>query len=380
LNQKNKWLNVIIPALNKLGGQATLEQIYQQIVDSNTIDLDTYTDWKAQIRKNIYLHSSDTDIFKHIPGSEYDLFFSVEGRGKGNWGLRSMRKSFTQDTPQDLEMFSPGKTYKRKDLHDRFGGNRRRGISYPKKHPLIFIFTGKSGENYGYKDGWQDETTYFYTGEGKVGDQVFKEGNKVLRDQVSLGKSLYLFEMSEKSSFCKLINQFNCTGYHFRKGKDKNGDFRELIVFELQLIPTPPIPLMEEGSFDEELGNKALEELRNIALNTPTIDMKNNRKESIRMIYIREAAIKKYALKRANGICESCGCKAPFTTFKDELFLEVHHLTRLSDGGLDHPLNVAAICPNCHRRAHYSKDYIEFNNKLKYVIKKREETFYDNRG
>ena len=31
--------------------------------------------------------------------------------------------------------------YKRKELHDNFGGQRQGGISTPRNHPLIFIFT-----------------------------------------------------------------------------------------------------------------------------------------------------------------------------------------------------------------------------------------------
>ncbi|WP_373273521.1 HNH endonuclease [Vibrio parahaemolyticus] len=45
-------------------------------------------------------------------------------------------------------------------------------------------------------------------------------------------------------------------------------------------------------------------------------------------------------------------------------YLEVHHLTRLADGGADCPENVIALCPTCHRRAHYSIDNQEFNEKL----------------
>ncbi|MGP5194455.1 HNH endonuclease, partial [Psychrobacter celer] len=43
---------------------------------------------------------------------------------------------------------------------------------------------------------------------------------------------------------------------------------------------------------------------------------------------------------------------------------EVHHLTRLADGGADLPQNVIALCPTCHRKAHYSLGHLEFNNKL----------------
>ncbi|MGH8437576.1 MAG: HNH endonuclease [Pseudomonas sp.] len=32
---------------------------------------------------------------------------------------------------------------------------------------------------------------------------------------------------------------------------------------------------------------------------------------------------------------------------------EVHHKVRLADGGLDTVENAIAVCPNCHRQAHF---------------------------
>lgn len=50
-------------------------------------------------------------------------------------------------------LFVPGRKYRRKLLHDLFGGQRRGGISSPAKHPVIFLFTGEAGKEHGYKDG-----------------------------------------------------------------------------------------------------------------------------------------------------------------------------------------------------------------------------------
>lgn len=60
---------------------------------------------------------------------------------------------------------------------------------------------------------------------------------------------------------------------------------------------------------------------------------------------------------------EGCGIKAPFLT-KQGLYLEVYHLFRLADGGLDNPSNVIALCPTCHRRAHYSAGAKDYNFEL----------------
>jgi len=70
-----------------------------------------------------------------------------------------------------------------------------------------------------------------------------------------------------------------------------------------------------------------------------------------------------YALKRSKGACEGCSAPAPFEG-KEGPFLEVHHLLRLGDGGPDHPENVIALCPNCHRRVHFGKDGEACNEKL----------------
>ena len=59
-------------------------------------------------------------------------------------------------------------------------------------------------------------------------------------------------------------------------------------------------------------------------------------------------------LYRANGICESCHQPAPFLKRSDNApYLEVHHCKPLAEGGDDSIENAVALCPNCHRKAHY---------------------------
>jgi hypothetical protein len=55
-------------------------------------------------------------------------------------------------TAQGVKMFVPGQIYKRTSIHNDFGGQERGGISTPKAHPFVFIFTGHSGSQYGYED------------------------------------------------------------------------------------------------------------------------------------------------------------------------------------------------------------------------------------
>jgi len=51
-------------------------------------------------------------------------------------------------------MFVPGELYRRRDLHERFGGQRQGGISTPSAQHFIMLFAGEQGEHYGYQHGF----------------------------------------------------------------------------------------------------------------------------------------------------------------------------------------------------------------------------------
>ncbi|MEM0977450.1 MAG: HNH endonuclease signature motif containing protein [Pseudomonadota bacterium] len=66
-------------------------------------------------------------------------------------------------------------------------------------------------------------------------------------------------------------------------------------------------------------------------------------------------------LATANGICGYCRKEAPFKRKKNgEPYLEVHHKIPLAEGGLDNLENAIALCPNCHREAHFGLDWKKF--------------------
>jgi 5-methylcytosine-specific restriction protein A len=70
--------------------------------------------------------------------------------------------------------------------------------------------------------------------------------------------------------------------------------------------------------------------------------------------FLRDPDVVAEALHRADGSCEVCQKPAPFKRKSDGTpYLEVHHIVRLSDGGMDDLDNVSVVCPNCHRQAHF---------------------------
>ena len=72
--------------------------------------------------------------------------------------------------------------------------------------------------------------------------------------------------------------------------------------------------------------------------------------------YVRDPRVTAWVLNNSNGSCENCDQPSPFTKSDGDFYLEVHHLRRLADGGSDTIANTVAVCPNCHRRLHYSSD------------------------
>ncbi len=77
-----KQVEIIVQVLSGLGGKASYRDIYLKY--ETVIGTRLTYGQKAGIRKCIENHSSDSDNFK----GEKDLFYSVEGKGKGVWGLR----------------------------------------------------------------------------------------------------------------------------------------------------------------------------------------------------------------------------------------------------------------------------------------------------
>jgi 5-methylcytosine-specific restriction protein A len=267
--------------------------------------------------------------------------------------------------------FRVGELYNRKrDLHERFGGQRQGGISTPVGHPVIFLITGESGSQHGYSDGWATDGAFHYYGEGQTGDMQWKGGNTAIRDHAKSGKDLLLFQHTAKSHPLRFLGQFNCSGWHYAEAPDRSDAKRQAIVFELlpEGTPEPSIDPSPSGDF----AVVPLAELRAKALASVTLPSGAMANERTKLYYQRSNIIRAYVLRRAEGHCEKCGSPAPFKT-KDALpYLEPHHIRRLSDGGPDDPRFMAALCPNCHRRIHYGVDGQSLNADLQIAITQKE--------
>jgi 5-methylcytosine-specific restriction enzyme A len=211
-----------------------------------------------------------------------------------------------------------------------------------------------------YEDWWEENELHF-AGQGFSGDQDLQyKQNKTLFESDSNGVTVHLFEKYEVA--------IKGGKYHYRGrvklsqepyqqaqiGQDKNK--RNVWIFPLKLIDLPHAPIVTEHDHVRMLEIRrrstvklTAEELEERARNAPTNPGTQNTQTTY---YRRSEDVAKFARDRANGICELCDEVAPFHNKRDEPFLEVHHIIWLSRGGKDSIANVAALCPNCHRRVH----------------------------
>jgi len=265
-------------------------------------------------------------------------------------------------------MFQIGQLYSRKDhIHKTFRGQQQGGISTPKNSEFIFLFTGASGEHFGYEDGWNEGGVFLYTGEGQRGDMTFKVGNLAIRDASKNGKTLLLFQTTGKGRPVRFLGTFACGSWDWIETADVEGHKRQAIQFHL--VPTSEAAGSGGPSETEPLPNEAIESLRTKAFRAAEASNAHDWKQSVQTFRTRSKAVRDYVLARANGTCELTGQPAPFTTPAGVRYLEVHHTRRLSDNGPDDPRYVAAIHPVVHREIHFGARGTELNDKLKSMLK-----------
>lgn len=108
-------LDDIINAMNELGGHCYYKDLYETIKKNNPNCLINYANeknWRASVRAAIERCSKDSQIFQ-----QKHLFYSVEGIGKGHWGLVNPNlDSEHMDYTQNDESFTEGKKVLKKHL------------------------------------------------------------------------------------------------------------------------------------------------------------------------------------------------------------------------------------------------------------------------
>lgn len=95
-----------------------------------------------------------------------------------------------------------------------------------------------------------------------------------------------------------------------------------------------------------------------VAVDDPGRDSAD-RVDRVRSGYPRDPAVRAAVRERAEGRCERDGCgeTRPFASF-----LDVHHILGIEVS--DRAWTCVALCPNCHREAHFSPERVAINAAL----------------
>lgn len=272
--------------------------------------------------------------------------------------------------------------YERSCLLEFIGSRQMQsGVLWGREEPGCLICTSGGGgsKKAGYSDERLSDGTWWYFGQGRMADQSLKNtaNSKLSSGQFSIllftTRELTAREVAARGTYRKLFSycgQFNVSGFEQFVPSEGRRQGDKLLRFRLLPIGDDRYNYYSDQS-RVVLGTSG--GLREMQLRlTSLVSHKSEPRISLTEYRSRSAAVHLYALLRSNGKCEACGFLAPFVRPDGRAFLEVHHLTRLADEGLDLPLNVAALCPNCHRRAHYSVDRKEFGEKLQSEIELKE--------
>ena len=206
-----------------------------------------------------------------------------------------------------------------------------------------------------YSDRWFGKELH-YTGMGSSGDQTLGTQNKTLYESNLNGVEVHLFEVFELREYTyQGVVVYNGKGYQENQ-TDIDGNQRKVWMFPLELKDGKPVRVND--TVIKKLQKTKQKSLRK--LNTKQIKrLAESKKETAQSYRItetksieRDEYIKLYALERADGNCQLCDKPAPFLKKNGSPYLEVHHINYLANNGSDTIDNVAALCPNCHRKMH----------------------------
>jgi len=161
-----------------------------------------------------------------------DLLPGSRGRSPGDRRPPAHR-SQVNSAPAGVDQLVEGRTYRRRDLHERgFGGNRQKGISYAAGGTDAFLFSDPSKvAEWGYRDTWVGNDIYRYYGEWSgTGDMTLSGGNREIIDR---SPNLYLFTKTTQGH--QFAGRFRCRSWQSTPAV-REGRQWMAIVFDLERV------------------------------------------------------------------------------------------------------------------------------------------------
>ena len=243
--------------------------------------------------------------------------------------------------------------YRRGDLHDQYGGNRQRGISNCKDHPLIFIFTNPdSDEQDVYIDEWKNKY-FYYSGEGRKGDMTMTGGNKSIFYHQENNKKIHLFEKTKSSGIWKYIDELKLVDLKYYRNYDEEGNERQGFQFVLLSV------LEEEKIIKNEKKNSSIRTGYNYNLPNET------ERKGLVTTRVGQGVYRKMILNKWGYKCGVTGCEI------DKILISSHIVpwSESSDFEKRDPENGILLSPNIDGL--FDRHLISFEDSGKILLSKK---------
>ncbi len=272
-------------------------------------------------------------------------------------------KALEFETSSTLEQLTVGVRHEdRRVISALYGGNPQSGITrFPDGYPSLF-----SHHNGPYEDGRPStEHEFAYRGQGATGTQSLDSGGNKLLEQARVSRLACRFWHQDAEGSFLFFSWVAIVGRTWVPTVLSDETTAHQISWILQPVSGPDVetwPERAQAATDPQLADSEPDDeepptspytyadLSDQSERDPSKPRRSKRR-GVRNPYVRSERARRAVRMRATA-CENPACTGmpPDVSGTDGgPLLDVDHVRALSDGGADHPSNMLAVCPNCHR-------------------------------
>ncbi|MET8958150.1 HNH endonuclease signature motif containing protein [Streptomyces sp. NPDC004074] len=264
-------------------------------------------------------------------------------------------------------------------FHDRdaiwraYGGQKMAGIGCL-ADGVLSAFSDDKGP---YADGRIPDTTWIaYVGDGLSGDQKMTDGNELMAEYQSAGRPLRYWHKPFQKQF-SFETWAVIVQRRLRWGVGADREWRREFVWVLAPVPSPdretwPPEVLEALDADRGALHDDTDSYRPSDVDPAVRDTSESDQDAYRRLtqnaeanakrraqlkkpsladrFVRDPSARAAVIRRSKGNCESpeCAGHPKELTTAGKPILQVDHVQDLAKDGPDVPLNMIALCPNCH--------------------------------
>jgi predicted HNH restriction endonuclease len=197
---------------------------------------------------------------------------------------------------------------------------------------------------------FNEGSTYFLIGQYNAGDKIV---HTITEASEFVGNYLRKTSESNKGNYSSFWIRFEHLIAHYESDndfsiKEKTAKAREHVYYVMYLTK-----LFKFEDILDKFGLKISEK--------KPLKITDEIYATEKLLLVRNSKLKELAFKNANYTCENCGKDETFLTKDGRMYYEAHHIIPFNisshldfESSLDCIENISCLCPECHRKIHYS--------------------------